>query len=222
MFPGPDTGPRTATAVIRSSYTIAAGANQPRLYFSVNSGPADYVNPSYSNQDTFKFSIPGQAINSTVKYYLAVQDSEGSISFNITRGGSGVNPPGYSCPSEMFQYQVANVLTATIGTGTISSNYPFATYFMDARTQYLYLASEINTGSSNIMQIGFDMINADPGAMNNFSIKFQNTSMTSLSGFVTTGWTTCFSPSSYTVPGSGWQNIKLTQPFQYQGRKSAG
>lgn len=214
---GPDTGPRTAAAVIRSSYSIAAGVNQPRLYYSVNSGTDVYVNPSYYNQDTFKFSIPGQTINSTVKYYIAVQDSAGSIVSTLPAGGSGVNPPGTVAPTEMFQYQVANVYIATIGTGTISSNFPFATYFMDARTQYLYLASELNTGSSNIMQIGFDVIAADPGAMNNFSIKFQNTSMTSLSGFVTTGWTTCFSPASYTVSGNGWQNIELTQPFQYTG-----
>lgn len=214
---GPDTGPRTAAAVIRSSYRIASGINQPRLYYSVNSGSAVYVNPSYSNQDTFKFSIPGQTINSTVKYYIAVQDSAGSIVSTLPAGGSVVNPPGTVAPTEMFQYQVANVYIATIGTGTISSNFPFATYFMDARTQYLYLASEINTGNSNIMQIGFDVIAADPGAMNNFSIKFQNTSMTSLSGFVATGWTTCFSPASYTVPGNGWQNIELTQPFQYTG-----
>ncbi|MBK9333765.1 MAG: M28 family peptidase [Ignavibacteria bacterium] len=214
---GPETGPRNVTAVIRSSYTIAQGSNQPRLYFSVNSGPANFVNPAYSNLDTFRFTIPGQTINSTVKYYLAVQDSDGSIVSTLPSGGSGVNPPGTVEPPEMFQYQVANVYIATIGTGTTSSNFPFATYYMDAKTQYLYLASEINTASSNIMMIGFDVINADPGMMNNFNIRFQNTTVSSLTGFVTTGWTTCYSPTSYTVPGSGWQNIILTQPFQYSG-----
>ena len=217
LVSGPDTGPRTASAVIRSSYRIASGINQPRLYYSVNGSSAVYVNPSYSSQDTFKFSIPGQIINSAVKYYIAVQDSAGSIVSTLPAGGSGVNPPGTVAPPEMYQYQVANVYIATIGTGTVSSNFPFATYYMDARTQYLYLASEINTGISGILQIGFDVIAADPGAMNNFSIKFQNTSLTSLSGFITTGWTTCFSPASYTVSGSGWQDIDLTQPFQYTG-----
>ena len=217
LVSGPDTGPRTASAVIRSSYRIASGINQPRLYYSVNGSSAVYVNPSYSSQDTFKFSIPGQIINSAVKYYIAVQDSAGSIVSTLPAGGSGVNPPGTVAPPEMYQYQVANVYIATIGTGAVSSNFPFATYYMDARTQYLYLASEINTGSSGILQIGFDVIAADPGAMNNFSIKFQNTSLTSLSGFITTGWTTCFSPASYTVSGSGWQDIDLTQPFQYTG-----
>lgn len=217
LVSGPDTGPKTAVAVIKSSYRIAAGSNQPRLYYKVNNGSLNFVNPSYSNIDTFKFSIPGQTINSTVKYYIAVQDSAGSLVSTLPSGGSGINPPGTVPPSTMFQYQVANISIATIGTGTTSSNFPFATYYMDARTQYLYLASELNTQGSNILQIGFDVTSADPGPMNNFSIKFQNTSMTSLTGFVTNGWTTCFSPSSYTVQGTGWQTVELTQPFQYSG-----
>lgn len=214
---GPETGPRTAAALIKSSYKIASGINQPRLYYKVNNGSLDYVNPSYSNLDTFKFTIPGQSINTNVKYYIAVQDSAGSLVSTLPAGGSGVNPPGTVAPSEMFQYQVANIYVATIGTGTTSSNFPFATYYMDARTQYLYTAGEINTSGSNLMQIAFDVINADPGPMNNFSIKFQNTTSTSLTGFVTTGWTTCFSPSTYTVSGTGWQTITLTQPFTYTG-----
>ena len=214
---GPDTGPRTATAVVKSSYRISSGSNQPRLYYKVNNGSLNFLNPSYSNLDTFKFTIPGQIINTSVKYYIAVQDSSGSLVSTLPSGGSGVNPPGTVPPANMFQYQVANIYIATIGTGSTSSNFPFATYYMDAKTQYLYLSSEINTAGSNIMQIAFDVVNADPGAMNNFSIKFQNTSMTSLSGFVTNGWTTGFSPASYTVTGTGWQTIELTQPFQYSG-----
>ena len=214
---GPDTGPRTATALVRSSYNIATGVNAPRLYYSVDNGPFSYVNPSFSNQDTFKFTIPGQAMNSTVKYYVAVQDSAGSLVSTMPAGGSGTNPPGSVPPESKFEYQVANVYIATIGTGTTSSNFPFATYYMDARTQYLYLASEINSANWNINQIGFDILSADPGPMNNFSVKIQNTSMTSLNGFVTTGWTTCYSASTYNVPGTGWQNINLTQPFLYTG-----
>ena len=63
----PNTGPRTATAVIKSSYKIAGGVNQPRLYYNVNGGSFNYLNPSYTNLDTFKFTIPGQPMNTTVK-----------------------------------------------------------------------------------------------------------------------------------------------------------
>ena len=33
-----ETGPRTAAALIKSSYKIASGINQPRLYYKVNNG----------------------------------------------------------------------------------------------------------------------------------------------------------------------------------------
>ncbi|MCX6160675.1 MAG: hypothetical protein NTV87_04980, partial [Ignavibacteriae bacterium] len=101
------------------------------------------------------------------------------------------------------------------GTGTTLSNYPFTTYWKDGRTQYLYLASELNLPSGYVAQIGFDVINADPGAMNAFKVSMQNTSLSTMTGFVTTGWNTAFAPTSYTVPGTGWQMITLASPFYY-------
>ncbi len=214
----PNTGPRTASAVIKSSYKIAGGVNQPRLYYNVNGGSFNYLNPSYANLDTFKFTIPGQVMNTTVKYYIAAQDSAGTLVATLPAGGSGVNPPGTTAPPDKFEYQVANIYIVTLGNGNISSSFPFTTYWMDGRTQYLYTGAEINMpGNSSISQIGFDVLTADPGPMNSFKVSFQNTTLTSLTDFVTTGWTTCYSPSSYTVPGTGWQTINLSSGFQYTG-----
>ncbi|HEY5535566.1 MAG TPA: M20/M25/M40 family metallo-hydrolase [Ignavibacteria bacterium] len=214
----PDTGPRIAAAIIKSSYKIAGGVNLPRLYYSINNGTYNYLNPSYSNLDSFNFTIPGQPLNTNVKYYLAAQDSAGTLVSTLPAGGSGVNPPGTTPPSQKFEYNVALTYIVTIGAGTTPSDFPFTTWWMDGRTQYLYTASEIGmAGLSSISQIGFDVISADPGPMNNFKVSFQNTSMTSLTGFVTTGWTTCYSPSSYNVPGTGWQMINLSSAFQYIG-----
>jgi hypothetical protein len=212
----PVTTARTAVAIIKSSYKIATGVNQPRLYYKINNGTFNYVNPSYTNLDTFRFTIPGQPIGTNVKYYIAAQDSAATLVSTLPSGGSGFNPPGSTPPATFFEYNVANQYVITIGTGTTSSNFPYTTYWMDGRTQYLFLASELGiTSQSNITQIGFDVITADPGPMNNFKVSFQNTTLTSLTGFVTTGWTTCYSPSSYTVPGTGWQMITMTNPFAY-------
>ena len=115
----------------------------------------------------------------------------------------------------LYKFKIINQVTTTIGTGTTLSNYPFTTYWKDGRTQYLYLASELNLPSGYIAQIGFDVINADPGAMNAFKVSMQNTSLSTMTGFVTTGWNTAFAPSSYTVPGTGWQMITLASPFYY-------
>ena len=215
---GPSTAPRTAIAVIKSSYKIGTGSNQPRLYYSVNSGAYNYLTPFYNNHDTVKFTIPGQSIGTTVKYYIAAQDSAGTLVATLPSGGSGVNPPGTTPPPTQYSYQVANVTIINIGTGTTTSNYPYTTYWMDGRTQLLYLASEINAGKATgyITKIGFNVISNSSQLMSGFSVKMQHTTNPAITSWVTTGWTTCFS-GNYTVPGTGWQYIDMQTPFQYNG-----
>jgi hypothetical protein len=92
---------------------------------------------------------------------------------------------------------------------------------MDGRTQMLYTSAELNAAgggpNSAITRIGFNVISADATPMNGFSVKLQHTTATSLTGFVSTGWTTVFT-GSYTVPGTGWQYITLPTPyFVYNG-----
>ncbi|MBI5401797.1 MAG: M20/M25/M40 family metallo-hydrolase [Ignavibacteriae bacterium] len=217
---GPSTAPRIATAVIKSSYRLGMGSNVPRLYYKVNNGSFNYLTPSYTNLDTVKFTIPGQVIGTTVKYYIAAQDSAGSLVATLPSGGSGVNPPGTTAPTTTFEYQVANVNIINIGNGTSSSNYPFTTYWMDGRTQMLYLASEINADNPNatgyISKLGFNVVSNSSQAMSGFTVKMQITSATSLTGWVTSGWTTCYS-GTYTVPGTGIQYIDMQTPLQYAG-----
>jgi len=217
---GPATGPRTATAVIKSSYRLGVGSNVARLYYKVNNGSYNFLTPSYTNLDTVKFTIPGQPLGSTVKYYIAAQDSAGTLIATLPSGGTGVNPPGTTAPSNIFEYQVANINIITIGNGTSSSNYPYTTYWMDGRTQMLYLASEINADNPNatgyISKIGFNVVSNSTQDMSGFTVKMQTTSATSLSGWITSGWTTCFS-GTYAVQGTGIQTIDMQTPIQYSG-----
>ncbi|MCX7833838.1 MAG: M20/M25/M40 family metallo-hydrolase [Ignavibacteria bacterium] len=216
---GPSTGPRIATAVIKSSYKIATGSYAPRLYYKVNNGPYNYVNPSYTNLDTYKFTIPGQPMGSTINYYIAAQDSAGTIIATLPSGGSGINPPGTTPPPTTFSYEVANVNIVTVGNGTVSVGYPYYTYYMDSRTQLLYLQSEMVTAGAtagNIHKIGFNVISNSTQPMNGFTVRMQNSTATSLSGWITTGWTDVFS-GTYTVPGTGIQYVNLQTPFYWDG-----
>ncbi len=108
------------------------------------------------------------------------------------------------------------VANACVGTGTTSSNYPFTTFWMDGRTQMLFTAAEITAagGFSNaaISKIGFNVLTASTQIMNGFNVKIQNTSQTSLTGFVSTGWTTAYT-GTYSVPGTGMQYINLMPPY---------
>ena len=121
----------------------------------------------------------------------------------------------------LYKFKIINQANIYIGTGTSSSNYPFTTYWMDGRTQMLFTAAELNAAgagiNSAIMKIGFNVISNSTQVMNGFNVRFQHTSQTSLTGWVSTGWTTAFS-GTYAVPGTGWQMIDMASPyFVYNG-----
>jgi hypothetical protein len=105
-----------------------------------------------------------------------------------------------------------------IGSGTSTSNYPYSTYWHDGRTQMLFTASEINAGRfvGMITKIGFNVSSFSSQIMNGFNVRMQLTSQTSLTGWVNSGWTTCYS-GTYTVPGTGWQYITMNTPLMYNG-----
>jgi len=106
-----------------------------------------------------------------------------------------------------------------VGAGTTAVGYPFYTFYMDSRTQYLYTASEILAAGGlpgEIISIGFNVSSADDMPMNGFNIDMQNYAGTSLTGFVSTGWTNVYS-GTYTVPGTGVQMIELQTPFEWDG-----
>lgn len=216
---GPATTPRIATVVITSGKKINKTTFAPRLYYKVNSGTFNFLTPSYNNLDTFKFSIPGQSLGTTVSYYIAAQDSMNQFVCTYPAGGKGISPPGTIAPSNLFTYQIESLSTACIGTGTTTVSYPFNTYWHDSKSDMLYTANEIITnggGQGMISKIGFNIATVASQTMNGFAIKMQNTSLTSLTGFVQTGWTTVYS-GSYTVSNTGVQYIDLQTPFYYNG-----
>jgi hypothetical protein len=103
------------------------------------------------------------------------------------------------------------------GTGTTAVGWPYYTFYMDSRCDMLYLAADLgNIGNRYILTIGFNVVSAAPQLMNGFKIKMQNTTMTSLTGFTSTGWTTVYD-GTYSVPGTGWQFVTLQNPFLYNG-----
>ena len=132
------------------------------------------------------------------------------------------NSSGHNADSTaMYKFKIINLTYVCVGSGTTSSNYPFTTFWMDGRTQILYTAAELTAAgigpNSAITKIGFNVLTAATQVMSGFNVKFQATSQTSLTGFVTTGtWFTGFS-GSYAVPGTGPQNITLQNNYIWNG-----
>ncbi|MDD4553569.1 MAG: hypothetical protein PHP04_05155, partial [Bacteroidales bacterium] len=106
----------------------------------------------------------------------------------------------------------------TIGTGTSTSGWPYYTFYYASRTQMLYTAAELNTAGASagpLQSIGFNVATRYPQVMNNFAVKMGNTSLTSITGWVS-GLTTYYN-TPYSVPATGWQDITLTTPFMWDG-----
>jgi hypothetical protein len=118
--------PETAYVNVVSSLTIGSGIVAPRLYYRVNYGSGfepynvilDIDGPAGSH---YNFIIPSQPLGSIVEYYIAAQDQAGSLVETLPAGGSGINPPGSTAPTQLIRYFVANqVLVLNDDCGSIT------------------------------------------------------------------------------------------------------
>jgi hypothetical protein len=108
-----------------------------------------------------------------------------------------------------------------IGTGTYSVDFPFNTWWMDARTQSILLASEIGQ-AGHIYKVSLYCTGRPGQDLSHFYIRMQHTTMSSFSGslFVNSGWTTVLHATNVNVSTwteGGWVEFTLTTPFAYNG-----
>ncbi|MGB9696010.1 MAG: T9SS type A sorting domain-containing protein [Ignavibacteria bacterium] len=109
-----------------------------------------------------------------------------------------------------------------IGTDTISSNYPFLTYWMDGRTQMLFTKHELlNAGGipGSIIGIKVYVKSVDTLTMNNFAVKMLNTLDSTLTNFVSAGWQTVYL-ANHKVQDTGWHVIMFATPFTWNGNNN--
>jgi|GEM_PF-306208 len=110
----------------------------------------------------------------------------------------------------------------TIGSGTSTTAYPFYNLYGNAHTQLLYTAAEVTAAggaAGNITALAFNFSSyVATQLMPGFQIGMQNTALTALpTTFVSGGFTACYGPATYTVPGLGWRTIAFTTPYVWNG-----
>lgn len=109
----------------------------------------------------------------------------------------------------------------TPSTGYYNPNYeenPFATWWMDDRTQLLYKASQLTAAgvcAGTINAIGFNVVTPGAYSMTNLTIKMGSTALTTLSGYVA-GLTTVYATASYS-PLVGANDFTLSPTFVWNG-----
>jgi subtilisin-like proprotein convertase family protein len=111
-----DTNARLATAEINIPLPIATGSNSPKLYYKINGGLYNSVNAFEVSGKVYKFIIPGQTPGTKISYYVASQDSAGTISTTSPFGGSGINPPGNVPPQTPNVYYILRSTSYTSNT----------------------------------------------------------------------------------------------------------
>ncbi|MFZ4591316.1 MAG: T9SS type A sorting domain-containing protein [Ignavibacteria bacterium] len=186
-----------------------------------------YASPNFSSVSNIKFRITSDnsgydsVLTSTIGSMDALLSGIGVAMGDSTVGQwrvyayNGTDSLA-SSQTNAITFKRLMVANPCVGTGSTSSNYPFTTFWMDGRTQMLFTAAELTAagGFSNafISKIGFNVLTVSAQLMSGFNVRFQNTSQTSLTGFVSTGWTTAYT-GTYTVPATGMQYIDMTPPY---------
>jgi len=219
-----------------SRIETASGNNTPVLFNWGRSGAGTtykwfYASPNFSSQANIKFRLPSNNSGFDTLLTTTSNAMDGLLSgMGVAIGDSTIGQwrvYAYSDPDSLASAQTNNItfkrlpiVNACIGTGTIASSYPFYTLWQGPKSDMLFLASEIisNGGAAGqITQIGFNVLSIGAPAMSNFYIKMQTTSQTSLTGFISSGWTTVVGPISYAPPATGLQNITLATPYTWNG-----
>lgn len=116
---------RVFSAVIRDNIGVASGLNAPRVYYkrTVDTTWSWRVADSLHNDSVYSFSIPGQALNTIVQYYLAAQDTSGNLR-TFPYGAYGTNPPGFQPTQHPLIYYVSLPINGTRTIGGTNPDYP--------------------------------------------------------------------------------------------------
>jgi len=120
-------------------------------------------------------------------------------------------------PSAITTAAFTKVSQVTIGTGTSSWDLPLSTLFHDARTQTIYLASEIGSAGT-ITSLALDVTLVPGSVMNNFTIRMKHTPLSQYAQgwWESTGWTTVYQADEL-VGTTGWRRFIFQTPFDYNG-----
>lgn len=165
-----------------------------------------------NNTSGNNYSAIFNSVNADVNYY-------DSIFYRIFAQDNSSNHNIDS--TALYKFKIILINQGCVGNDILPSNYPFTTYWMDGRTQILITADELNAvgfyTNMSIYNIAFYVQSNSSPTLNGFCVSFQNTSLTSLTGFVNSGWTIGYY-GTYTIMGTGRQTITMSNyNFHWNG-----
>jgi hypothetical protein len=196
---------------------LSAGTYNLKVMFTVtgtgvpgilSSGPftATFTIPETPTLDSFSWSAISspQAANVPFAATITAKDQFGDTF------------AGFASTANLSAYMAS---TVTVGAGTAAWDYPLQTYYHDARSQVIYLQSDLG-GATRLQGVALD-VTALPGqTLTNWTLRLKHTALSVHSSASwegpASGWTTVYQGNA-TVSATGWAWFAFDAPFDYNG-----
>lgn len=215
----------TASAVSGTAEMISLEAadegspNPPReLSFIITSLPmhGTLTDPLASEITWVPYTLAG---NGDEVEYLPCAYFAGQDVFEFAANDGGIAPEGGDSDTANVTVEVDNHTYLTYEPQTNSiADWPLYTSYHDARTQVIYLQSEIGDART-ITDLALNIYEAAGQTLNNWTIRMKHTTQSEYVGyplFETSGWTVVYEGDEAATP-IGWRYFAFQTPFEYNG-----
>lgn len=167
--------------------------------------------------------------NSNGIYALKGLNSDTTYTITVEKEGYDFEPAEATTgKSENNSFNCGNVWgvnfsgdsdAVSIGAGKISWIFPMYTGYHDARTQVIYLASEIGK-AGNIADLSLEVTTAPGQILENWTIRMKHTNLSEYSSsncsLEADGWTVVYQ-NDESIDNKGWRKFEFQTPFAYNG-----
>ncbi len=180
-------------------WNAALAADGYRINFGTDNPPTNILN-NYDNGNVTSYTYSN--LSGETNYYWQI------VPYNAFGNASGC---------DIWSFTTYDVSTGVlIGTADQTWNYPFSTYYMDARMQTIYLASEMADGRT-IESLKLNVETAPGQTLENVYIRLKETADNTLAAFDNTDLTQVYHGTSIVVPAGSWYEFVFDTPFTYTG-----
>ncbi len=216
--------------IVSYAWTFAGGTPStstlpnPTVSYSANGtyNVTLVVTDAASNTSTQTISKSVQLIP-VIKPAVTINPNPPAATF-CTGGAVNLTASGGASPSFV---ELGTGTTASIGnssSSTLGPN-PLQNWYGGSKQLMLFTQVELNnlglTTGAQISSIAVNMPAAITAyVLQNLQVKVQNTSLTTLNAFVTSGWTIVRNAANYTLTGAGWNTIAFNSNYTWDGISS--
>nr|MBA3707967.1 hypothetical protein [Planctomycetota bacterium] len=202
----------SATGLVTFTFTT------PFPYDGVNNLLIDFSHNDNSYSANGLVTSTTMGVNRSIYYYSDSGFGNDPLLWNGIGNGSTVPAPILSTNIPNVQLTITPALV-TVGGGAIAKDFPLHAVNHDARTEAIYLASEIGV-AGNITKLALNVSTIPGQVLNNFTIRMKNSPMSAFTGAPASwdqgSWTTVYQANE-NIAVTGWRTFTLQSQFPYDG-----